>query len=132
MITEPDLFERIKKELGLDFFSDPLTKGLALIFDKVGSAGEKAQDLFMEEIFADDEKNSYWARICMLEEENPLTEFQIDHYIRHQQAMRERLQWQEFAAELRELEANGDFFSVLKTIVRLGNMTYKGREGGTS
>jgi DNA primase len=134
MIIEPDLFKRIKKELGIDFFSDPSTQSLALIFDKVVSAGEtqEARDRFNEEIFADDEINAHWARICILEEEDPLTQLQIDDYIRDQQIMRERLRWQGFAAELRELEINGDFFSVLKTLVRLGNMTYKGREGGTS
>lgn len=136
MIADHDLFERIKEELGIgiDIFSDPSTKSLALIFDKVQSASEsqEAQERFEEEIFADDEMNAVWARICLLEEENPLTELEIDYFVRHQLVLRERRRWQGFAAELMEIESNGDFFSVLKAIVRLGNMTYKGREGGTS
>lgn len=134
MIADPDLFERIKKELGIDFFSDPSIKDLALIFDKVQSASDPqvAQERFKEEIFADDEMNAFWAGICMEEEENPLTQFEINDYVRHQLVVRERLRWQGFATELKELESNGDFFSVLKAIVRLGNMTYKGRKGGTS
>ncbi len=133
MVTEPGLFERVKKELGLEFFSDPSTKSLALIFDRVQSMNEpqEAQERFKEEIFADDEMSAFWAGICISEEENSLTQLEIDHFIRCQLNKRERLRWQEFIAELKELESNGDFFSVLKTIVRLGNMTYKGREGGT-
>lgn len=134
MIADNDFYERIKEELGSDIFSDPLIKNLALIFGKVQSASEpdEAQHRFTEKIFADDEMNALWARISMLEEENPLTEFEIDHYIRHQLVLRERVRWQGFAAELTEIELNGDFFSVLKAIVRLGNMTYKGRKGGIS
>ncbi|MGE5544743.1 MAG: DNA primase [Bacillota bacterium] len=132
MIADHDLFKKIKEELGIDIFSDPSTKSLALIFDKVQSACEpqEAQDRFKQEILVDNEMNAYWARICMLEEENPLTESEIDHYIRHQLVTRERFRWQRFAAELMEIESNGDFFAVLRAIVRLGNMTYKGRKGG--
>lgn len=134
MIADHDFYERIKEELGIDIFSDPSIKNLALIFGKVQSASEpdEARHRFKEEIFADDEMNALWARASMLEEENPLTEFEIDHYIRHQLVLREKVRWQGFAAELTEIESNGDFFSVLKAIVRLGNMTYKGRKGGTS
>jgi len=134
MIADHDLFERIKEELGIDIFSDPSTKSLALIFDKVQSAGEpqEAQHRFKEEIYTDDEMNALWARISMLEEENPLSELEIDYYIRHQLVLRERFRWQRFAEEIMEIESNGDFFSVLKAIVRLGNMTYKGRKGGIS
>jgi DNA primase len=134
MIADRELFVRIKEELGIEFFSDPLTKSLALIFDKVQSASEPQEALgrFKKEIHEDDELNACWARISLLEEENPLTEYEIDYYIRHQLILRERLRWQGLAAELMEIESNGDFYSVLKAIVRLGNMTYKGRKGGTS
>ena len=85
----------------------------------------------MEKIVTDDEMSAIWARICMLEEENPLTAYEIDHYIRRQVVLRERSQWQEFGAQLAEIELNGDFFSVLGSIVRLGNMTFgrAGKEG---
>ena len=133
MITEPELFGRIKQQLGLEFFSDPSTRSLALIFDKVQSAGgpHEAEKRFKAELLADEELSAFWAGICLREEENPLTQFEIDHFVRQQLNLRERLRWQNMAAELKELEANGDFFSVLRAIVRLGNMTYKGREGGT-
>ena len=133
MIADHDLYSKIKKEFGIDAFSDPSLRNLALTFDGVCSTGEprEAQDRFMEKIVTDDEMSAIWARICMLEEENPLTAYEIDHYIRRQVVLRERSQWQEFGAQLAEIELNGDFFSVLGSIVRLGNMTFgrAGKEG---
>jgi len=129
MMAEPELFLRIKAELGLDFFSDPAISGLAAIFDEVGFADDshKTRSLIEEAIFEDEGMLSVWARISILEEEKPLTAFEIEDYIRHQLAKQQRLQWQQFASEIKALESDGDFFSVLKTIVRLGNLTCKAR-----
>ncbi len=133
MIADYDLYKRIKEELGIDTFSDPSVRNLALTFDCVCSTGEprEAQDRFKEKIVIDDELSATWARICMLEEENPLSAYEIDDYFKHLMVTRERAQWQEFGAQLAEIELNGDFFSVLRSIVRLGNMTFgrAGKEG---
>jgi len=133
MIADHDLYLRIKGELGIDTFSDPSLRNLALTFDSVCSTGEpgEARYRFREEIVNDDAMSAIWARICMLEEENPLTAYEIEHYIRRQTVLRERTQWQEFGAQLAEIELNGDFFSVLRSIVRLGDMTFgrAGKEG---
>ncbi len=133
MTADSKLFEKVKSLVGLSFFSDPLIRNLAGVVNEIRSSNglEDIRSLLEDSIFEDEEMTSLWARISILEEETPLTEFEIDDFLRHQAAGQERLQWQQFKAQMKAVETDGDFLSVLETIVRLGNMTCKGREGGT-
>ncbi len=133
MLKEPEYFDRIKKLCGLDFFTDSSLKKIAVEFDMVkNNASSQVSDWFNEVILKEPDLGSIWARLNLIEEEESLTEMDVDGFIRTQTALRQRSEWGRFTAEINNLETDGDFYSVLRCIIKLADLTYQGREGGNA
>ncbi|MGE5415684.1 MAG: toprim domain-containing protein [Acidobacteriota bacterium] len=132
MANSPELCDRVKNEIGFDFFNNTSAKGIASIFNESGGDGEHREVLsrIKEALLQEHEMEKFWARACLLEEEEPLTEQAVEEFFRTQKVLRERSRWQYFAAEVKELESNGDFYSALTSIVKLGKMTADARKEG--
>lgn len=133
MLKEPDCFNKIKSQCGLDFINDPSLKKIVVEFDKVkSSTNDQGSEEFNDVILRDPDIASIWARLNLVEEDEPLTEMELDYFIRTQTVLKERSDWSKFGDEVNRLETGGDFYSVLRCVIKLADLTYQGREGGNA
>lgn len=132
MLEDNDVFENIKQEIGLSFFADPHLAEIAAAFDELNHAFDRRETLYhLQESLQDNETMvNLVARVCMLDEERPVSGQEVDDFIKMQKISKEKEKWARFNEKLSELEMGGDFYSALRHIVKLGEMTQSGQEGG--
>ncbi|MGE5397409.1 MAG: DNA primase [Chitinophagales bacterium] len=133
LINDPQLFDRVEKETGLEIFTSADSRRLAEIFatTKAKSEPHQLSSQFREAITGDQELESLWARINFMDEEGPITARELEDFIRMRLAMQERESWRKMAETIENLESGGNFYSALHCIVSLASMVRRGQEGGS-
>lgn len=130
MIKDDEVFTKVQKELGLNFFANPDYKALAHLYAEL--QGGKEQNMRdMSRIAAEEGLDKAYARICMaMESSFPQEDWMIDEFIYRVQARKIETIWQQMFTRLEQLEQDGNFDQLLMFILQMNRLINITREGG--
>lgn len=133
MANSPEVLGRVTRQGVERVFDEPILQELARVISDAAERclPEEVSSRVQQMVFGQEELQSIWARICLQYEGDRLTTQEIEDYLRTKQALYERSRWQRFTDEVKRLESNGDFYSVLMYISKMGTMIHEARKEGS-
>jgi DNA primase len=130
MFRDQRVFSRIKHEIGLDFWANPDYQTLVEIYDQLtGDGSHRLNELGQNALVKGLE--STWARIAMImDEPNPFAESEIDEFIIRIKLGRSEYNLQKLLKQIKSLEEQSNFESLLTFILSIDKYNQATREGG--
>lgn len=125
IVNEPQAcYTRLKRELGDITFKTPDFERVFLKWEEIYTekSEEDLNQVLLKIFSGEEEKISLLAEVNLVHEENPLSDQELEDYIRDMKARQERLKWQVLEENIKSLEKEGNFGRALETIVDLGMM----------
>lgn len=133
MISNKQIFLRVKQEIGISFFSNSGYRELAELYDSAISAGnDNGNDIQNLVHFASRKGlGDSLSKIIMLAEENfQFTDYEINEFINRVKLLKMKSMWQSLYKNLKTLENQGNFESLLNHILDLDTFLNNTRKGG--
>ena len=130
MLKDDQVFNAVKKRIGIKFFANPDYQALAVIYDRLkGEPAGRLND--MRHVAAAEGLDLPFARIAMLmNEENQREALELEEFIKRVEYRKAEMRWQKAFQQLNNLEDTGDFNSLLSFILKLDGFRNATREGG--
>jgi len=130
MFSNPEIFARIKSEIGLTFWSNPDYQTLVGIYDQqTGDSKHRLRELRQKACASGLE--STWARIAMImDEPNPFADRETDEFILRVKRHKSEYNLQRLLKNIKALEDQSNFDSLLTFILELDKNSQTTREGG--
>ncbi len=130
MLMDEKIFTAIKDRIGINFFANPDYKTLANIYEQLQGGKEKKMQA-MSRIVAEEGLEAVYARISMIiDEENPDQAREVEEFIKRVELKKSEAMWQKVFNQVKLLDDQGDFDSVLAFVLKLDKYINGTQEGG--
>ncbi len=130
MFNNRDIFNKIKQEIGITFFTRYDYKALAQLYDDFIQSKEKDRQKFVQ-IASRNELGALLSKIYTITDLNmQLTDYEIDEFINRVKLLEWKSRWRRIYKELDFLKKQGDFDNLLRFILNLDTFLKNNRKGG--
>lgn len=129
ILTEPELFKKVKKEIGLNVFSNLVYRKLALLYEKVITEAEplnKLADMVLQEGLSD----TYAKIVFLMEDKKILDEVDIKEFIERVKYLKIQTYYNKLLEKTDQLKQTGGFYEVMEHILELEKFMNITREEG--
>ena len=132
MWAEPKVFKQIQARAGLNIFTEADHNRLASLIGEVVLQDNDDPYMAMTNLARENNLINQWVRISQILQDNKLlNQIEMQTYIRRVIFQRLELKWQQLFTQVKRLEDQGDFDSLLRFVLRINTFINDVQEGGT-
>ena len=130
MLTAPDLYDRIKSRIGIEFFADDVYQKFVREYEQInGTPAEKLHRVMSAH--TDDSTAAAYARVAMLMgEEDEDLDIEVEEFIMRVEKKKAEREWQRRYEQVEKLADQGNFESIIRFVINIDKTAHFAREGG--